>query len=85
MVGNIVPYMEPPISPSANMKAAFGRFRNSGAGAFGARPTIVESIVVEVEIGGSIHGTIYTTCLAQKTVPKLLILAEGLVISAKDD
>ena len=61
MVGYIVPYMEPPISPSTNMEAAFGRLHNSGAGAFGARPTVVESIMVDGEIGGSIYGTIYPT------------------------
>ena len=27
------------------MEAAFGRLHNSGAGAFGARPTVVESIM----------------------------------------
>ena len=38
------------------MKAAFGRFYNSGAGAFGARPIVVESIMVDGEIDGSIYG-----------------------------
>ena len=47
MLGYIVPYMEPSISPSTNMEAAFGRLHNSGAGAFGARPTVVESIMVD--------------------------------------
>ena len=61
MVGNIVPYMESPISPPPNMEAAFGRLHNSGADAFGARHTVVESIMVDCEIGGSIYGinTIY--------------------------
>ena len=35
-----------PISPFTNMEAAFGRLHHSGAGAFGARPTVVESIMV---------------------------------------
>ena len=34
-------------SPSTIMEAAFGRLHNSGAGAFGARPTVVESILVD--------------------------------------
>ena len=41
------------------MEAAFGRLRNSGAGAFGARPTVEESIMKDGEIEGSIYGTIY--------------------------
>ena len=71
MVGYIVPYMEPPISPSTNMEAAFGRLHNSGAGAFGARPTVVESIMVDGEIGGSIYGTIYPTISGSQNGPKL--------------
>ena len=59
MLGYVAPYMEPSISPSTNMEAAFGRLHNSGAGAFGARPTVVESIVVDGEIDGSMYGTIY--------------------------
>ena len=43
------------------MEAAFGRLHNSGAGAFGARPTVVESIVPDAEIYGAIYGTIYPT------------------------
>ena len=31
------------------MGAAFGRLHNSGAGAFGARPTVVDSIVLDGE------------------------------------
>ena len=49
MLGYIVPYMEPSISPSTNMEAAFGRLHNSGAGAFGARPTVVDSIILARE------------------------------------
>ena len=33
--------------PSTIMEAAFGRLHNSGAGAFGARPTVVESMMVD--------------------------------------
>ena len=36
-------------SPSRNMEAAFGRLHNSGAGAFGARPTVVDSIILDRE------------------------------------
>ena len=59
MLGYIVPYIDPSISPSTNMEAAFGRLHNSGAGAFGARPTVVESIVVDGEIDGSMYGATY--------------------------
>ena len=59
MVGYIVQYMETPISLSTDMVAAFGRLHNSGVGAFGARSTVVESIVVDDEIGDSINSTIY--------------------------
>ena len=52
-------YMEPSISPSTIMEAAFGRLHNSGAGAFGARPTVVESIMVDGEIDASMYGAIY--------------------------
>ena len=80
MVGYIVPYMEPPISPSTNMEAAFGRLHNSGAGAFGARPTVVESIMVDGEIGGSIYGTIYPTISGSKNGAEIdIILPEGLL------
>ena len=48
------------------MEAAFGRLHNSGAGAFGARPTVVESIMVDGEIDGSIYGTIYPTVYGSK-------------------
>ena len=48
------------------MKAAFVRVDNSGAGAFGARPTVVESIVVDGEIGGSIYGAVYPTISGPK-------------------
>ena len=59
MLGYVAPYMEPSISPSTNMEAAFGRLHNSGAGAFGARPTVVESIVVDGEIDVFIYDTMY--------------------------
>ena len=58
--------MEPSILPSTIMEAAFGRLHNSGAGAFGARPTVVESIMVDGEIDGSIYGTIYPTVYGSK-------------------
>ena len=32
--------------PSTNMEAAFGRLHNSGAGAFGARRTVMAFIIV---------------------------------------
>ncbi len=35
---------------STIMEAAFGRLHNNGAGAFGARPTVVESIMVDGEV-----------------------------------
>ena len=35
--------------PITIMEAAFGRLHNSGVGAFGARPTVVESILVDRE------------------------------------
>ena len=61
MAGYIVPYMEPPISPSTNVEAAFGRLHNSGTDAFGASPTVVEVIMVDGEIGGVICGKICPT------------------------
>ena len=67
MVGYIAPCMEPPISPCTNVEAAFGRLLHSGAGAFGARSTVVESIIVDGEIGGSISGTIYPTISVSKS------------------
>ena len=48
-------------SPSSIMEAAFGRLHNSEAGAFGARPTFVESIMMDGETGGSKYGRIYCT------------------------
>ena len=72
MAEYIVPHREPPTSPSTNMEAAFDRLRNSGAGAFGARPTVVESIIVDGEIGGSIYGTIYPTISGSQMVLKLI-------------
>ena len=58
--------MEHSISQSRIMEAAFGCLHNSGAGAFGARPTVVESIMVDGEIDGSIYGTIYPTVYGSK-------------------
>ena len=55
MLGHIVPYMKPSISPSTIMEAAFG-----------ARPTVVESIMVDGELDGSIYGTIYPTVYGSK-------------------
>ena len=74
LVGYIVPYMEPPISPTTNMEAAFGRLHYNGAGASGARPTVVESMMVDGEIGGSIYGMVQYILpdLAPKMVPKLM-------------
>ena len=84
MVGYITPYMEPPASTPTNMEAAFGRLHNSGAGAFGARPTVVESITVDGEIGGSIYGTIYPTISGSKNGAEIdLISPEGLSIRAE--
>ena len=60
-MGYVAPYMEPPISPSTNMEAASGRLHNSGVGAFGARPTGVESIMVDGQIDGSIFSTVDPT------------------------
>ena len=65
------------------MEAAFGRLHNSGAGAFGARPTVVESIMVDGEIGGSIYGTIYPTISGSKNGAEIrTILTEGLLNSS---
>ena len=76
MVGYIGPYMEPLISPSTNMEAAFGRLHNSG-GASGARPTAVESTLVDGEIGGSIYAQYILPFLAPKIEPEFIILPEG--------
>ena len=35
------------VFPSTIMEAAFGRLHNSGAGAFGAHPTVVGSVMVD--------------------------------------
>ena len=84
MVGYIVPYMEPSISPSTNMEAAFGRHHNSGAGAFGAYPTVEESIMVDGEVGGSIYGTICPTISGSNNSAEIDInLSEGLSITAE--
>ena len=55
------PYMEPSISPSTIMEAAFGRLHKSGAGWW-----MVEFIMVDGEIDGSIYGTIYPTVYGSK-------------------
>ena len=62
------------------MEAAFGRLHNSGAGAFGGRPTVVESIVVDGEIDGSMYGARYPipAYMAPKMVPEIIILPEEL-------
>ena len=39
----------PPAHPLF-MEAAFGRLNNSGAGAFGARPIVVDSMKVDVQV-----------------------------------
>ena len=58
--------------PSTIMEAAFGRLHNSGTGAFGVRPTVVESITVDGEIDGSIHGTKYPTAYgSQNGAPEI--------------
>ena len=85
MVGYIVPHMEPPISPSTNKETPFGRLHNSWGGAFGARPTVIESILVDGEIGGSIYGTICPTISVSKNGAEVdSILLEGLLISRRD-
>ena len=58
------------------MEAAFGRLHNKRAGAFGARPTVVESVMVHGEIGGSIYGPIYPIISVgwQLTGPKFELL-----------
>ena len=38
--------------PSTNMEAAFGRLHNSGAGAFDARPTVVDSFMDGCALAG---------------------------------
>ena len=43
------------------MEAAFGRLHNSWAGAFGVRPAVLDSIVVDAGAYGAIYGTIYPT------------------------
>ena len=56
------------------MEAAFGRLHNSGAGTFGARPTVVESIMVDGEIDGYIYGAQYILAyMAPKMVPEVII------------
>ena len=77
MVGYIVPYMEPSISPSTIMEAAFGRLHNSGAGAFGARPTVVESIMVDGEIDGSIYSAL---AIYSAVADNRLVCGSGLLV-----
>ena len=84
MVGYIVPYMEPPISPSTNMEAAFGRLHHSGESAFGARPTVVESIMVDGEIGGSMYGTIYPTISGSKNGAEINIIPPELLLNSAE-
>ena len=47
-------------SPSSIMEAAFGRLHNSGAAAFGGRPTVVESIMLDGEAANIAIPKIYT-------------------------
>ena len=58
--------MEQPIPPSTHVEAALGKLHNSGSGALGARPTVVESIIEDGYIRGSIYGTIYPTISGSK-------------------
>ena len=48
-------------SPSTIMEAAFGRLHNNGAGASGARPIVVETIMVDGEAANiaKTHGHMY--------------------------
>ena len=51
------------------MAAASPRLDNNGAGAFGARPTVEESIMVDGEVDGATYGAIYPTiCGSQNGV-----------------
>ena len=82
MLGYIVPYMETPTSPSTSMEAASGRL-NNWAGAFGARPTVMDSILVDGEIGGCMYGTIYPTISGSKNGAETdIILPERLLNSS---
>ena len=66
------------------MEAAFGRLHNSRAGAFGTRPTVVESIMVDGEIRGSIYSTIYPTISGSKNGAEIeMILPEGSLMPAE--
>ena len=51
------------------MEAAFGRLHNSGAGAFGASPTVVESIMVRLMVPYMVQYIL--RCMAQKRVPEI--------------
>ena len=69
MVGQIVP------NEATHLTIyQYGGGRRSGAGAFGARPTVVESAMVDGEIGSSIYGTIHPTISCSKNRPKLTII-----------
>ena len=60
------------------------RRHNSGAAAFGARPSVVQSMVVDGEIGDSIFGTIYPTISGFKHGAEIdIILPEELAITAE--
>ena len=62
------------------MEAAFGRLHNSGAGAFGARPTAVEVIMVDGQICGSTHNrTIYPTIFGSTNGAEIDIPSERLL------
>ena len=57
MVGYMAPYMEPPISP-------VGRAPSAPA-------PLVESIMLDGEVGGSIYGTKYPTTSGSKSGAKI--------------
>ena len=59
------------------MEAAFGRLHNSGAGAFGARPTVVESIMVDGEIDGSIYSAL---AIHSAVADNRLVCGSGLLV-----
>ena len=66
MVGYIVPYMEPPISPSTVMDfTTVGRTPKAAAPLLWRQPKAA-SIMVDGEFGGSINGTIYPTISGSK-------------------
>ena len=80
MVGYIVPYMEPPISPSTIMDST------TAAGAEGARPTVLEEAAEgRLHISGwqdwwfHIYGTIYPTISGSKNGFKIDNPSEGTI------